>query len=243
MKLDELAKLWAQNVRKAQPPAPTPPETALAPVPEIGGTADLHPPEGDADPSPPASPPEKESAPLALTREQRRSRRKRAIRGRTISMKRMTKMELSIGKALYPERPGVDYTRPTNRTECRGGERPCPFVSCQHHLYLDVQRRTGAVKLNFPDLEVWEMNESCALDVADRGETTLEGVGAILNLTRERIRQLEVRALARLERLRATQAMGDDIRDPRARRRLPVLVEEPDDEEDEDDAAPDDEDE
>jgi len=37
-----------------------------------------------------------------------------------------------------------------------------------------VSARTGAIKLNFPDLEVWEMTETCALDVADRGGTTLE---------------------------------------------------------------------
>ena len=45
--------------------------------------------------------------------------------------------------------------------------------------------------MNFPDLEVWEMTETCALDVADRGGITLEDVGNILNLTRERIRQVE----------------------------------------------------
>jgi hypothetical protein len=74
-------------------------------------------------------------------------------------------------------------------------------VSCKHHLYLDVSARTGAIKLNFPDLEVWDMNETCALDVADRGGTTLEDVGAIMNLTRERIRQVEVKALAKLQAL------------------------------------------
>jgi len=28
------------------------------------------------------------------------------------------------------------------------------------------RRRTGAIKLNFPDLEVWELGESCALDIS-----------------------------------------------------------------------------
>jgi len=77
--------------------------------------------------------------------------------------------------------------------------RPCPFVSCSHHLYLDVNPQTGAIKLNFPHLEVWEMAETCSLDVADRGGITLEEVGAILNLTRERIRQVEVRGLAKIK--------------------------------------------
>jgi hypothetical protein len=71
-------------------------------------------------------------------------------------------------------------------------------VSCGHHLYLDVNPQSGAIKLNFPHLEVWEMAETCALDVADRGGITLEEVGAILNLTRERIRQVEVRGLTKI---------------------------------------------
>lgn len=162
-----------------------------------------------------------QTADTAVTREQRRSRRKRAVRARTISVKRMTKRELELGRVLYPE---DDYVKAKTREECHGAERPCPFVSCQYHLYLDVSPRTGAIKLNFPDLEVWQMNESCALDVSDRGGTTLEDVGAIMNLTRERIRQVEVRALAKLEALRDMMALRDYIDEgPVGKRRLPVL--------------------
>jgi hypothetical protein len=173
----------------------------------------------------------------AITREQRRSRRKREVRARTISVKRMTKRELEIGRMLYPE---ADYWKPRARAECADGPRPCPYVSCKHHLFLDVSARTGAIKLNFPDLEAWEMNESCALDVADRGGTTLEDVGAIMNLTRERIRQVEVKALAKLQALRDMSGLRDYVDEgPVGKRRLPVLaakdVEEIDEEEDEDD--------
>ena len=157
-----------------------------------------------------------------VTREQRRSRRKREIRARTISVKRMTKRELEIGRLLYPEH---DYEKPKSRSECVEGMRPCPFVSCKHHLYLDVSSRTGAIKLNFPDLEVWEMTETCALDIADRGGTTLEEVGAIMNLTRERIRQVEVKALAKLDALQDMMALRDYVDEgPVGKRRLPVLT-------------------
>ena len=157
-----------------------------------------------------------------VTREQRRSRRKRDVRARTISVKRMTKRELELGRLLYPETP-VD--KPRTRAECANGERPCPFVSCKHHLYLDVSAKTGAIKLNFPDLEVWEMTETCALDVADRGGTTLEEVGAIMNLTRERIRQVEVKGLAKLEALKDMTALRDYVDEgPVGKRRLPVLA-------------------
>jgi hypothetical protein len=157
-----------------------------------------------------------------ITREQRRSRRKRAVRARTISVKRMTKRELEIGRLLYPE---TGYEKPHAREECLEGPRPCPFVSCKHHLFIDVSPRTGAIKLNFPDLEVWDMGESCALDVADRGGTTLEDVGAIMNLTRERIRQVEVKALAKLEALRDMMALREYVDEgPVGKRRLPQLT-------------------
>ena len=164
-----------------------------------------------------------------VTREQRRSRRKREVRARTISVKRMTKRELELGRLLYPDVEGVE--RPVNREDCQGGERPCPFVSCKHHLYLDVSARTGAIKLNFPDLEVWEMNETCALDIADRGGATLEEVGAIMNLTRERIRQVEVKGLAKLQALRDMAALRDYVDEgPVGKRRLPILSADDDEE-------------
>ncbi len=90
---------------------------------------------------------------------------------------------------------------PQTRAECERAHRPCPYVTCRYHLYLDVQPNTGALKMNFPDLEPDELQESCALDVADRGPMKLETVGAMMNLTRERARQVENKALARLARL------------------------------------------
>jgi hypothetical protein len=167
-----------------------------------------------------------DETPPPVSREQRRSRRKREVRATTISITRMTKRERQLGRLLYPEQPGIDYERPQTRGDCENGPRPCPYVSCVHHLYLDVSDRTGAIKLNYPDLEVDELDESCALDIADRGGVTLEETGAIMNLTRERIRQLELIALAPLRPLfeamggpeAFSNALGGD-----GRRRLPVL--------------------
>jgi hypothetical protein len=192
-------------------------------------------------PAPATQPPESGIIEIEkeITREQRRSRRKREVRARTISVKRMTKRELELGRLLYPDVEGVE--KPREREECQGGERPCPFVSCKHHLYLDVSARTGAIKLNFPDLEVWEMTETCALDVADRGGATLEEVGAIMNLTRERIRQVEVKGLAKLQALREMSALREYVdAGPIGKRRLPVLT--LDDDEENEAAASDDDD-
>jgi hypothetical protein len=124
----------------------------------------------------------------------RRARRTRP-RSKTIAMKRLTREELRLGALLNPP---VDIPRPQTRAECQGEARPCPWVACKHHLYLDVNPETGSIKINFPDLEPWELKHTCALDVADRNGITLEDVGEIMNLTRERIRQVEVRGLAKL---------------------------------------------
>jgi hypothetical protein len=126
------------------------------------------------------------------------------FRSKTIAPKRLTRDEKKLALELvYPE----DVERPRTRADCQNMPRPCPFVSCEHHLYLDVNPDSGAIKLNFPHLEVWDMAETCSLDVADRGGITLEDVGAILNLTRERIRQVEVRGLVKI-RTKNSEALG-----------------------------------
>lgn len=92
----------------------------------------------------------------------------------------------------------IESGRPRTRADCASAARPCMYISCKHHLYLDVNPSTGSIKVNFPDREIWELAETCALDVADRGGITLEEVGTIMNLTRERIRQVETRGLYKL---------------------------------------------
>ena len=120
----------------------------------------------------------------------------RRHKAKTIAMKRLTREELRLGALLNPP---IDEPRPRMRGECENDIRPCPWVACKHHLYLDVNPETGSIKINFPDLEPWDLKHTCALDVAERGGITLEEVGEIMNLTRERIRQVEVRGLLKLK--------------------------------------------
>jgi Sigma-70, region 4 len=134
--------------------------------------------------------------PPEVSRKVRRRRRRTRPRSKTIAMKRLTREELRQGALMYPP---VDIPRPASRAECREEMRPCPWVACKHHLYLDINPETGSIKINFPDLEPWELKHTCALDVAERGGITLEEVGEIMNLTRERIRQVEVRGLLKLK--------------------------------------------
>src|SRR6187200_3181912 len=131
-----------------------------------------------------------------VSRKVRRRRRRTRPLSKTIAMKRLTREELRVGAMMYPP---VDNPRPTTREECRGEVRPCPWVACKHHLYLDINPETGSIKINFPDLEPWELKHTCALDVAEAGAMTLEEIGLITNLTRERVRQVEVRGLLTLQ--------------------------------------------
>lgn len=117
------------------------------------------------------------TVPPATGLTQERSGRAREVRARRESVRRL----------------------PRTRGDCVDGPRPCPFVSCKHHLYLDVSPRTGAIKLNFPALEVDELTESCSLDVADQGGKQLERIGALFNITSGRVGQIEAKAIAKVK--------------------------------------------
>lgn len=98
-----------------------------------------------------------------------------------------------------------ELPRPQTRADCLPGgcneTRPCPYVGCKYHLYLEVSKETGSVQVNFPGMEPWELSESCALDVVDREHgVTLEKVGELLRRTRERVRQIEAVGLEKARR-------------------------------------------
>lgn len=121
-------------------------------------------------------------------------------RGALIAMKRQrqdAQVELLSEEELLLARE-LDATRPRRRGDCEQGERPCPYLSCRYHLYLEV---TEAGSLRIPhDVELDELKETCALDVADAGGVTLDAVGELLSISRERVRQVEELALRRIKR-------------------------------------------
>jgi hypothetical protein len=86
--------------------------------------------------------------------------------------------------------------RPRTYRDCLPGgineARPCPWYGCRHHNGSDVSQNGTLVIRELDDMRP---DETCSLDVARRGGITLEEIGRILILTRERIRQVEVSAL------------------------------------------------
>ena len=88
--------------------------------------------------------------------------------------------------------------RPRCRADCVDGPRPCPWVSCRHHLGLDISG-VGSLKQR-TDVELDALTETCALDVAERGGERLEAIGEMLGLTRERVRQVQEDALRKVRR-------------------------------------------
>jgi hypothetical protein len=125
-------------------------------------------------------------------------------RPKTVAGKRLTRAEIRQGIATLDD---AWYAKPKTRAECANEIRPCPFVSCRHHLYLDVRDETQSIKLNFPHLEVWELEDSCSLDVAEQGGLDLREIAELMNVSHQRIHQI---GIAGMERLRSS-GVGDDL--------------------------------
>ena len=129
-------------------------------------------------------------------------------RAATISMRRFSVREHALSLLEYPVEEHATYERPLVRGDCLAGgsnaARPCPWVSCAYHLALDVSEDSGNIKLIFPGVEVHDMAHTCALDLADTDGITLDEIGAAQNISRERVRQIELDAI---EHLRAERDM------------------------------------
>jgi len=89
--------------------------------------------------------------------------------------------------------------RPKTRGDCIDGPRPCPWISCRHHLAYEISF-AGGLKEKFPGLELEQLPQTCSLDVADQGESTLDDVAVLMNVVAERVRQIEEQALDSFKR-------------------------------------------
>ena len=105
--------------------------------------------------------------------------------------------------------------RPKTRGDCVERRRPCPFVGCRHHLFMEVTP-AGSIKMPFGPSEdaLFEMAETCSLDVADRGDHDMNRIGQYLGVTAARVQQEVADALKKLrtyaeeERIRFQDLVG-----------------------------------
>lgn len=117
-------------------------------------------------------------------------------------------------KAAIPKTAEIlskyESERPKTREDCLKQPRPCPWVSCQHHLATDVNESTGTLYV----VEDWDDGRAtCTLDVVDENAEgmTLEVIGQILGVSRERVRQIEVMSLARAAKTRDASMAQDMV--------------------------------
>lgn len=126
-------------------------------------------------------------------------------RNKTINLRRQRDKDREEVRRWLPVYEEYASERPKTRGDCIGGIRPCPWVGCHFNNFLDVKKdgpTSGqAIVFNFPNIEPDEVppDRSCALDIADKGGSTLEDVALLTNLTRERIRQVQDKALRKLQ--------------------------------------------
>lgn len=96
--------------------------------------------------------------------------------------------------------------RPRTRGDCADGPRPCPWVGCRHHLYLEIDRRGRPVTHHHVDPEDLDrLVDTCSLDVADRVSATgeqldHESVAIRIGLSKQRSQQIEERTLRDIDR-------------------------------------------
>lgn len=99
------------------------------------------------------------------------------------------------GKLIIPEAPD----RPKTRADCAQGMRPCPWISCKYHLFLEVRRNGSIAYPQGQELEALDtMAHSCALDVADKGGASQTEVGEAINATMQMTSLIEQAALGKL---------------------------------------------
>lgn len=132
--------------------------------------------------------------------------------------------DLVLGKLLDIAH---DELRPRTRAECEGGVRPCPWVSCKHHLAIDVlasgsivlqgeRGHRGAIRnrrnrthssfaARVDDfVTLWwdpvraKHHHTCSLDIAAAAALALDTVGSLMWVTKERVRQIEIQARGRV---------------------------------------------
>ena len=87
-------------------------------------------------------------------------------------------------------------------------------------MMIEVNQKTGGMKVHIlvEDLIEGKAENTCCLDLAWYGGMTLEQVGQIMNVTRERIRQIESKAMKRIRNLNKIKTVAEEMHEMSALR-------------------------
>ena len=110
--------------------------------------------------------------------------------------------------------------RPKTRGECLNGPRPCPWVSCKYHLGIEVGVHSVT---KVTEHDGWMERDTCALDVADRGEHSYRAISPLMMCTHEGARKIANRGIDKILRYYEARHVArddfglDDMDDARSR--------------------------
>lgn len=138
------------------------------------------------------------------------------------------KARAKAAEDLSEELAMLDQRRPKTRADCHPTRQalvahlpaghpyrehaPCPFVSCRHHLHLDVHDRGDlAGVIEFRPAEHVSIEHTCALDVADKGGLRREEMPGVLGVSEDRTRDFEQKLYRRLREDGAIRQIADEM--------------------------------
>lgn len=123
------------------------------------------------------------------------------IKGHSLGAAKLSRTERADRQMVLGEELPL---RPPTRGDCRYVPRPCPFVSCTKHLKYDerilADGRGSILKDNFPEFDIADMEETCSSDVADDGPQEATRIARLMNLTPQRVLQIQQVALLKMRR-------------------------------------------
>ncbi len=123
-----------------------------------------------------------------------RERRKYSHRGQTVNLERLSRRR---SLQIFGAEPVGEYWRPKTREDCSRVPRPCPFVACKWHLFVDV---TDVERLRIGQCRGYQAGVS-----RGRGCASEWGVGAVKCWCNDRVECSPCQS----SRLRFAQAMRD----------------------------------
>ena len=111
-------------------------------------------------------------------------------------------------KGRRPEDPVQYMSETVNLYEATEGAcmaciEPCPRTMCRYHIHSDARKLQIMKRV--------ESETTCSLKLANRGGMTLEEIGSIMGLTRERVRQIETRGKTRLRHILEKEGYSKEL--------------------------------